>query len=81
VTTAEIRLTAMVREDRERTRPRLFRLSDCEAYIGRDDTGGRYEGTTGYTDLSDCADDYDWSHLAAWADYAESSDCVDPTIY
>lgn len=81
-TEPEKRLDRFVSDDRSlRIKLNLFPMTDCEAYIGRDDTGGRYEGQTVYEDLTDCADHYDWSGLADWAEYAESSDCVDPTIF
>jgi hypothetical protein len=56
-------------------------ITDCEAFIGRDDTGGRYEGRTVYDNLADCYSRYDWEGLEDWLEYAESSDCDDPTIF
>lgn len=81
-TVAEQRLDRFATDDRSlRIKLNLFPETDCEAFIGRDDTGGRYEGRTVYEDLSDCADEHDWTGLADWLELMESSDCDDPTIY
>lgn len=80
-TIPEYRLERFLWNDRLRRRFRDFPFTDCEAFVGRDDTAGRYEGDTVYADLSDCADEHDWTGLADWCDHAESSDCDDPTIY